>query len=405
MQIDQALTDPRIFGAALGAPDTWSIWLTVLKAAFGLELDQQQRQAFHSVAGNRQPPTQRVRELWCIVGRRGGKSRVAAAIACYCALFNQHRLAPGEKGMVLVIAASLDQAKVVFEYVKGFFEASPALSREVANITRNEVTLTNGIIIAVHSNSFRTVRGRTVLATVFDEVSFWRDDQSATPDIEVYRAVMPAMANTNGMLIAISTPYRKVGLMFQKHRDYFGIDDPDHLVVQGASKTFNPNLSDSSIANQRQADPVSAASEWDAEFRTDISAYLDDEILEQAIDHSRPLELAPDPRQWYQAFVDPAGGGQSITADAYSIAIGHRNDAGHFVIDVCRGTRGNYDPQLVTSEYAALCREYNIGTVYGDAYAAQWVAGSWQSENIVYEKSELPKSQLYLECLPLSVAA
>jgi hypothetical protein len=42
----------------------------------------------------------------------------------------------------------------------------------------------------VHSNSFRTVRGRTLVATVFDEVSFWKDETSATPDIEMYRAVL-----------------------------------------------------------------------------------------------------------------------------------------------------------------------------------------------------------------------
>jgi hypothetical protein len=39
--------------------------------------------------------------------------------------------------------------------------------------------------------------------------------------------------------------------------------------------------------------------------------------------------------------------------------------------------------------------------VTGDAYAAQWVAGAWRKAGIAYFKSELPKSQIYLECLPL----
>jgi phage terminase large subunit-like protein len=38
-------------------------------------------------------PIKRVRELWCIIGRRGGKSRMAAALACYFALFVKHKLA------------------------------------------------------------------------------------------------------------------------------------------------------------------------------------------------------------------------------------------------------------------------------------------------------------------------
>ena len=33
--------------------------------------------------------------------------------------------------------------------------------------------------------------------------------------------------------------------------------------------------------------------------------------------------------------------------------------------------------------------------------SAQWVAGAWRKAGIGYFKSELPKSQIYLECLPL----
>jgi hypothetical protein len=56
---------------------------------------------------------------------------------------------------------------------------------------------------------------------------------------------------------------------------------------------------------------------------------------------------------------------------------------------------------IVTQEYAALLREYRVLQVTGDSYAAQWVAGAWRKAGIGYFKSELPKSQIYLECLPL----
>jgi phage terminase large subunit-like protein len=68
----------------------------VLRAAFGLELDEQQLQTFAMVAGGRAPPTKRVRELWCMIGRRGAKSKIAAAIAVYQALFVKHKLNKGE---------------------------------------------------------------------------------------------------------------------------------------------------------------------------------------------------------------------------------------------------------------------------------------------------------------------
>jgi hypothetical protein len=322
---------------------------------------------------------------------------MAAAIAIYLALFQKYRLAIGERGMVLVIAGTVDQANTVFGYVRGFLEASPTLAKEIANIKRYEIELKNGIVIAVHSNSFRTVRGRTLVACVFDEVSFWKDETSATPDVEMYRAILPALATTRGMLIGISTPYRKFGLLHQKHRDHFGVDDSDVLVVQGASKTFNPSLDDAVIAAQRAADPASADAEWDALFRTDIGAFLDDELIDRAVEHDRPLELPPQDGVVYQAFTDASGG---VGRDAYTVSVGHKT-GDRVITDVCRGTAGKFDPQEVTRQYAALLREYRINKVTGDAYGAEWVAAAWRDCGFEYQKSPLPKSQIYLECIPL----
>src|SRR5262245_306950 len=122
--VDRALLDARFLGAGLGDAATWQTWLSVLRAAFALPLSDADRQTFLEVAGGRELPAKRVRELWCVIGRGGGKSRMAAALAVYLALFQRHKLAAGERGMVLVLAASRDQAAVVFGYVLGFLRAS-----------------------------------------------------------------------------------------------------------------------------------------------------------------------------------------------------------------------------------------------------------------------------------------
>jgi hypothetical protein len=123
--------------------------------------------------------------------------------------------------MVLVLASTTSQAKAVFNYILAFVQTSPVLAQQIEAVTANEIRLRGDIEIAVHSNSFR----------------------SSEPDIEVYRAVLPALATTQGMLIGISSPYRRIGLLHQKHRDYFGVDDPDTLVVQGPTIAFNPTIS------------------------------------------------------------------------------------------------------------------------------------------------------------------
>jgi hypothetical protein len=93
-----------MLGAGLSSLETWQTWLIALKAAFALPLTEEEREVFRAIAGERGLPKHRVRELWCVAGRRSGKSRMAAAVAIFLALFQKHRLSPGERGMCLVIA-------------------------------------------------------------------------------------------------------------------------------------------------------------------------------------------------------------------------------------------------------------------------------------------------------------
>jgi hypothetical protein len=398
LAIDKVLRDERLLGAELGDIDTWSTWLVVLKAAFGHSLDADELQTFKAIAGGRVLPLKRVRELWVIAGRRGGKSRMAAALACYFSLFVKHKLAGGERGMVLVLAATTEQAKVVFDYALAFLNKSPVLRKEIASTTRSEIRLKNGIVIAIHANSFRSVRGRTLCACIFDEIAYWRDDTTATPDTEVYTAVLPSLITTNGMLVGISSPYRRVGLMHAKHKKFFGTNSDDTLVVQGSTLTFNQTLDEAAIAAQAEADPTAARSEWLAEFRADLIGFLDDELIETAIDRARPLELPPRPGVFYKAYVDASGG--AVGGDSYCIGIAHR-EHGCYILDVVRGRAGPFDPEELTKEYAALCKQYRCSGVVGDKYGREWVSSAWRKCSLPYTTATLTASDTYLEALPL----
>jgi hypothetical protein len=398
VDIVTAMRDRRLLGATLGDPSTWSTWFSVLRAAFALPMDDADRATFALVAGDRQPPKHRVREFWASAGRRSAKTEMAAGISVYLAAFASPKVIAGETPTVLLLAASQDQAREAFNRCRGFLTESPALRREIESMNRSEIRLRNGTTLAVHANSFRSVRGRTLLAAVLDEVAYWRDETSATPDVEVYRAVLPALATTHGMLIGVSSPYRRNGLLFEKHRDYFGQDHDDILVVEGATSIFNPTIDRAEIEAQRAADPAGAKSEWDAEFRSDLSSYLDDPLIEAAVDHGRPTELPPQRGFYYEAFCDASGG---VGRDAYTIAIGHK-EGEHYIVDLVRGTKPAmpFDPHEVTRAYGMLCQEYKVGTVTGDFYGAQWTAGAWSRTGVTYVKSDLPKSQIYLEVLP-----
>jgi hypothetical protein len=397
VDIVQAMIERDLLGAGFGDPKTWQQWRIVLRATFGLKLSQEEAEAFAAIAGGRQPPAQRVKELWCVLGRRSGKSRVAAALAVYFATLVDHtgKLAPGEIGFVYVLAASKDQARTIKNYCEGFLRASPVLKDAIEEITAEEIRLHGGIVIGVHSANYRTVRGRSLLAVIFDEVSFWRSEESAQPDVEVYRAVMPALATTGGMLVAISSPYRRIGLLHTKHRDYYGKDHGTVLVIQGESRQFNPTLDDEVIQRAREEDPQAAIAEWDGLFRTDLSQFLDDEVIDAAIDYGRPLELPPRENLTYAGFGDPSGGRH----DAFCFAIGHREND-RIIVDVIRGRRPPFDPMTVAAEFSALAKEYRIGKIVSDAYAGEFAAAAFKAGGVEHGRCDLAKSQLYLESLP-----
>jgi hypothetical protein len=198
------------------------------------------------------------------------------------------------------------------------------------------------------------------------------------------------------MLVGISSPYRRQGLLFAKYRDYFGKSDPDILIVRGPTTAFNPTIDSKLIAQAERDDPAAALSEWQAEFRNDLSSFLDDASIDAVINHSRPLELPPRAGVRYHTFTDASAGRH----DAYTICISHR-EGERVIADVVRGTKPPFDPMSVTEQFAELARQYRCGSVTGDAYAAEWVQGAWRKAGIGYKQSELNRSELYLEGLPI----
>ena len=70
--------------------------------------------SFGHGTGRHAPPSGVASEAWLVIGRRGGKSFALALIATYLAAFfdDRRHLAPGEHGVVLVLAASQKQARL-----------------------------------------------------------------------------------------------------------------------------------------------------------------------------------------------------------------------------------------------------------------------------------------------------
>ena len=73
-----ALGDDDLLGKALPDP-SWSAWRTMLIAAMGEALTDDERKDFAELTGREREPRVRAEEVHAIVGRRSGKTKAAAA--------------------------------------------------------------------------------------------------------------------------------------------------------------------------------------------------------------------------------------------------------------------------------------------------------------------------------------
>src|SRR5215471_19405195 len=123
-----ALDDLRLLGEALPG-DSWKPWRTILIAAMGEELADDEREIFTKLTGREREPLVRVEELVGIIGRRGGKSKAMATLAAYLAGLCEHQLVRGETGVVLLIAPDQRQAKIALDYCAAALEQSLILQQ------------------------------------------------------------------------------------------------------------------------------------------------------------------------------------------------------------------------------------------------------------------------------------
>ena len=394
----QVISEPRLLASGFQGA-SWDRWRATLKAMYAEPMSRTERRLFREVA-ERSAPTRPVREAWILAGRRAGKDSIASAIATTMALTDHRKyLRPGEVGVIACLAVTREQAQIVLRYIKASFLENEYLRPLVTKETEDGIELGSYCIeILVLANRFRSLRGRTVLCCIMDEVAYWSDENSATPDQETYAAIKPAMLTLpDAMLIGITTVYRKAGLAYEKWSKYYGRDDPDVLVVRATSRQFNPLLSQAFIDEQLALDPEVNGAEYLSEWRRDIAAYVSREVVESAVVSGR-YELAPRPDVQYMGFCDPAGG-----ADSMTLGVAHcEGAAAEFsVLDCIREWRPQFSPDAVVQETAATLTKYGVTTVTGDRYAGDWPGERFREHGIAYVASEKPKTDIYKEFLPL----
>ncbi|MGO8977210.1 MAG: terminase large subunit domain-containing protein [Steroidobacteraceae bacterium] len=389
-----------LFAQHFTPAESWSVWLTVvLPVLYGLPIDAQLLPIFQRATGRTELFQGPVSEAWFLCGRRSGKSRFLALIAVVLALFRDYRayIAPGERPLVMVLAVDKDQAQTIFNYAKALIQQTPMLAATIERETSDEIDLTNGVTIGVHTSSYKSVRGRTLAACCADEVGFWRSDDSRNPAEAILRALRPALSTIpHAPLICASSTYTQDGALFDAYTKHHGKDASTVMVWKADTVTMNPSFRKDVIEAAYAADAKDAAAEYGAEWLTDVRQWLPDELIDAAILADRRSL----PRSYgleYVAFCDPSGG----VSDAMVLAVAHIEAGRIVVLDRLEAVTPPFKPEDVVQRFADILSGYGLNAVTGDRYGAQWVSTMFTRFGISYRPTELDKSAIYVAAQPL----
>lgn len=337
------------------------------------------------------------REGFVIAGRRSGKSRIAALIACYEAAFIDHtpRLAPGEVATVAVIAADMKQARTVFRYIRATIRRSPMLASLITGERALALDL-GQVAIEVMAASVSGTRSYTFAAVICDELAFWPTSaECAQPHVEILSAIRPGLGDAGRQAALHQHAVPAIGALYEAFRAGYGQETQTGgpvLVWKAPTLVMHPGL-EKIVAAETARVPAAAAAEWQAEWRSDLQALLTPELVDGATCPGR-RELPPERGVSYEAFCDPSGGRH----DAMTLGVAH-SENGTVVLDLLEVVKPPFSPDAVV--LAALLAPYGLRSVVGDRYAGEWPIERFAAHGITYTASERTKSEIYAGMLPL----
>jgi len=227
-------------------------------ARLGIVCDPWQVQALRS----------KEKRILLLCGRQTGKTTVSAIRCLWQALYEPNSL-------ILLVSPTLRQSGEGFKRITAFYER---LGRPLP--TKQETALTlwfsnNSRIVSLPSSEH--IRGFSADLVCVDEAAHCSD--------ELFTAIMPVLAVTQGTAILSSTPWVPSGYMY---RQWFE-GGPEWLRIKTSSEDC-PRIEKSFLGSEKQALGQFYSAEYCADWISAESCFFDrDEVLAAFTDEIEPL--------------------------------------------------------------------------------------------------------------------
>jgi len=337
--------------------------LCFCKSGLGELLDLAELEIFIECTGRLDPPSAPT-EVDGLGGRKTGKTSImGAGIVVHRAAIDED-----EPGVYAIISPSKsDQATIAWSAALRMLQRGfPGL---IANVVESagKILLHNGNEIRISCGDYRTLRGPKYKVVVCDEACFFHSDDpeegGANPLEYILDAVSGGMiATANPLLLLLSTPWIKSGVMFEHWRDREA--NPDRLVWRAPTLTMNPFANRELMERHRRDRGENFyRREYLAEFSEDSFAFIESADVDNAIAVGMPC-FPPHPETFYCMGLDPGR-----KRDHFGAAIAHKEGADAVVVDWAK----EWKPGLFGLQYRDIlpeifqkAREYSIRRIASD---------------------------------------
>jgi len=312
-----------------------------------------------------------------MLGRRSGKSLMAALVALHSSLFRPDldaMVRPGETRFAVVVATNLSQARLLIRMAQSVIENSPILAPMLASATEDELRFepAPGVRTCVRAMpcSSRGIRGYPVSVAILDELSHFSSEGevgNVSTAERVFTALAPAVAQfgEHGRLLLISTPYGNENLLAKMYYRAVTGELADTAAVRAPSWEMNPTLTKEVLAFEEARDPDDYRQAFGAEPLSPGDAYLNFDRIQIADRPPLPADALAGP---IVAGIDP-----SFANDPFGVVIvGHdRERPDRLVVARAEAIGGrNREFEATMIEVIDLLKQYNVTSVVTDQYSS-----------------------------------
>jgi hypothetical protein len=320
--------------------------------------------------------TSRRRQLVIRAGRRAGKSSTLCRIAVAEAMWGQHKVPPGDTGIVAIVSVNKDQAVERIETIESILRTCKIPYKRTGDTIE---IVGRPVKFKVFAASTMAAAGFTAITVICDELSLWRNDKTgANPAETILSFIKPTMATQpNAKMFLSSSPFSTLDV---HHREFEKGDTASSMVRYAPTWIANPTISEA-YSHELEPDEL----EWLRQFKAlplaaGAASFFDERAIEAAIDTSLILPLSP-----RAGATVTAGGDFGFRSDCSALAIAHRYGDIYYpgeLLELKPTIEEPLKPSVVVKTFAVVLKQHGCEFLCADGHYRQSISEHLEAEDL-----------------------